>query len=272
LAAWRKSATPVVPVAGLIMALLFVPITLIATPTISVAAAPGWFRDQAGCEIWVGALSVSLLDWQGACREGRAEGAGRLAAVFRRADGLGNRELSCNCVATDGRVVGEGSIQGPGFGRYEGDLANGVPDGRGTRIYKSGERYEGGWRDGSRHGEGEVTSPRGWLYRGVFAKDVFSGHGRSEWRNGDWHEGAYLGGLRHGRGTYASPTAGWRYEGDFVKGVREGEGTLFLETGHRFMGVFKNGKPDGKGVCVDPASKKRGACRYTLGRFKEWLE
>lgn len=236
------------------------------------AAAAGWVADASGCEIWVGDLPVSSIEWQGACRQGRAAGEGRLVVVLKDPDEPAGRELSCACVASDGRMVGEGVIQGPGFGRYEGDLADGVPHGQGDRVYGSGERYEGGWRDGARHGEGEVVSPRGWLYRGGFAKDVFSGRGRSEWRNGDWHEGAYLGGLRHGPGTYASPTAGWRYEGDFVKGVREGQGTLFLDTGHQFTGAFKNGKPDGDGVCVDPASRKSGACRYGLGRFKEWLD
>ena len=236
------------------------------------ASSDGWATDEAGCEIWVGELPISSIEWQSGCDGGRAEGAGRLVAVLKGGAGAGDRELSCECFATGGRVVGDGVIQGAEFGRYEGGLENGVAHGQGTRLYKSGERYEGAWRDGARHGEGEVTSPRGWLYRGEFAEDVFFGQGRSEWRNGDWHEGAYRGGLRHGRGTYASPTAGWRYEGDFVEGVREGQGTLFLQSGHQFTGAFKNGKPDGKGVCVDPASSKRGACRYSLGRFREWLE
>ena len=240
-------------------------------------AAPGrpfaaWVTDESGCEIWLDNDAATSVNWDGGCRAGRVEGPGRLT-VIRGVSGRSDRvEMRCDCVASGGRVTGEGTIVGPDYGRFEGGLVNGAPHGAGIRLYKSGERHQGAWRSGKREGPGEVISPRGWRYRGGFVADEFSGQGRSEWRNGDWHEGAYLAGMRHGHGAYGSKTGGWRYHGAFVKGVREGPGLLVLETGHTFSGVFKKGKPDGKGVCRDPTTKNEGACRYSLGRFMEWLE
>lgn len=255
---------------ALLLAMLF------AGPQAPLAASTEWVRDNEGCEIWRGdeaeTRAVSKVTWQGDCLDGRADGAGWLVVVLGAPGGPDAREMTCGCVATEGRVIGAGTITGPAFGRYDGELVNARPHGHGIRIYKSGERYEGAWRGGLRHGRGEVTSPSGWLYRGDFARDVFAGRGRSEWQNGDWHEGGYVAGLRHGEGVYGSTSGGWRYEGRFENGVRQGKGMLYLKTGHTFSGLFKNGKPDGKGVCLDPVSKKRGACRYSLGRFREWLD
>jgi hypothetical protein len=235
-------------------------------------AVAGWFADNEGCQIWLKYEAVASIEWQGTCLLGRAKGAGRLVVVLGSTGQANDTELICECMATDGRVVGSGSVTGPDFGRYDGLLSDGVPQGLGIRVYKGGERYEGAWREGRRHGEGVVVSPRGWRYRGGFSDDLFSGQGRSEWQNGDWHEGAYLAGMRHGQGKYESKSGGWRFDGAFVKGVREGRGVLVLETGHTFSGEFKNGKPNGKGVCHDPSTRRDGACRYRLGRFKEWLE
>ncbi len=235
-------------------------------------SASGWIADEAGCQIWLREEADYQVFWQGDCADGKAEGSGLLELTRASLGEAGIWELTCDCTAVRGRMTGIGSIAGPDFGRYEGELADGAPNGLGVRRYKGGERYEGAWLHGERHGQGEVVSPRGWRYRGEFVRDLFSGHGRSEWRNGDWHEGAYARGLRHGQGEYGSRTGGWRYEGAFVNGVREGEGTLFLKSGHTFTGPFKAGKPDGKGVCLDPATRKQGVCRYSEGRFLEWLD
>jgi hypothetical protein len=208
-----------------------------------------WVADENGCEIWLKDGLAAAVDWRGGCRDGRAERPGALR-VTRGKPGLpGRTEMTCDCVASDGRVTGTGSIVGPDFGRFEGNLFDGAAHGIGVRDYTTGERYDGRWRDGKRQGEGLVTSPRGWRYQGTFEADVFSGQGRSDWRNGDWHEGAYLDGVRHGPGKYRSKSGGWHYEGAFVKGVREGRGLLVLETGHTFSGLFKKGK--------------RGCCRIT---------
>jgi hypothetical protein len=242
---------------------------LVLTPNRPIAA---WFADETGRRIWLDNAAATSVDWDGVCREGRADGPGRLTVIHGVSGRPDRTEMTCACIASAGRVAGEGTVLGPDYARFEEDLANGAPHGRGARLYKSGERYQGAWRDGKREGLGEVISPRGWRYRGDFLADAFSGQGRSEWRNGDWHQGAYLAGMRHGPGAYGSKSGGWRYQGAFVEGVREGRGLLVLETGHTFSDMFKKGKPDGKGVCRDPSTNKQGPCRYSLGRFREWLD
>ncbi len=243
-----------------------------ALAMMALPAVAGWVGDEAGCEIWLSEDADYQVEWQGDCAGGKADGPGLLELTRASPGEAGAWELTCECTARAGHLSETGSITGPDFGRYDGELADGLPSGAGIRVYKGGERYEGVWLNGKRHGQGEVISPRGWRYRGGFEQDLFSGHGRSEWRNGDWYEGAYLKGLRHGRGEYGAKSGGWKYQGNFVKDVREGAGTLILKSGHTFTGQFKKGKPDGKGTCLDPAVGKKGACRYSLGRFMEWLD
>jgi hypothetical protein len=38
--------------------------------------------------------------------------------------------------------------------KYEGELSNGKPHGKGTMIYTDGSRYDGEWSEGIQHGKG----------------------------------------------------------------------------------------------------------------------
>lgn len=67
---------------------------------------------------------------------------------------------SYNGKCKEGLANGKGSAIGTD--RYDGQFLNGLPDGRGTYIWSSGESYKGYWRVGKRNGEGEYT----FLYEG----------------------------------------------------------------------------------------------------------
>ena len=60
--------------------------------------------------------------------------------------------------------------------RYEGELANSVPHGRGTHYFASGATFEGFWENGLREGAGKYTFTTGAVEESV------SGDGA--WKNG----------------------------------------------------------------------------------------
>jgi hypothetical protein len=55
----------------------------------------------------------------------------------------------------DGLANGKGSAIG--IDRYEGQFLKGLPEGKGTYTWATGESYTGYWREGKRNGEGEYT-------------------------------------------------------------------------------------------------------------------
>ncbi|MBT6855937.1 MAG: hypothetical protein HOA09_10280, partial [Nitrospina sp.] len=57
-------------------------------------------------------------------------------------------------------------------GKYEGQIENGKPNGRGSLIYRNGTRYEGEFKEGRWNGEGTFTFPDGEKWVGEFRKDA----------------------------------------------------------------------------------------------------
>ena len=60
-------------------------------------------------------------------------------------------------------------------GSYQGDLIDGIPNGKGSSVTEKGVRYTGSWKDGKYHGKGVVTLPTGEQYNGNF--DMGRRHG-----------------------------------------------------------------------------------------------
>ncbi len=102
-------------------------------------------------------------------------------------------------------------------GRYEGDLVNGLPTGKGIYTWVDGDRYEGDFVKGEQTGKGILI-----------------------WVNGDRYEGDFVKGAQTGKGIYTW-VDGDRYEGDFIKGVLTGKGIFTLINGDRYEGDFVNG-------------------------------
>jgi hypothetical protein len=118
--------------------------------------------------------------------------------------------------------------------RYQGDVVNGRPHGRGVLEWpedgpwRNEKRYEGEFFEGNRHGRGVMT-----------------------YRNGNRYEGDFAGGRFWGKGTYIF-LGGSRYEGDFVKSAMSGRGVYSFyfnlePTGERLEGEFIDGRLNGRG-------------------------
>ncbi|MDB9871761.1 caspase family protein [Alphaproteobacteria bacterium] len=84
--------------------------------------------------------------------------------------------------------------------------------------WKTGDKYEGEWKNGNRNGEGVFT-----------------------WKTGDKYEGEYKDGKRHGQGilTYSN---GSKYLGEWKNGKRNGQGTNTQANGKVTEGIWKDNK------------------------------
>lgn len=108
-------------------------------------------------------------------------------------------------IGADGALSGRGTltwrIRGAAsydehavYSRYEGELANGRPDGRGKLVMRSGERYEGEFRAGLYHGQGVLHAASGDIYEGRLAFGLPNGDGRYAHASGEIETGRFSAG------------------------------------------------------------------------------
>lgn len=109
------------------------------------------------------------------------------------------------------------------WGRYVGDLSNGLRHGYGKMTWTNDRSYDGQWKQDRRHGWGMWRHERVGVYRGW-------------WSNGH----------RHGMGTFRYAN-GDMYEGTWKQGKEDGRGTLVLN-GDRHTCVYKLGRATGGGL------------------------
>lgn len=147
----------------------------------------------------------NVVTWSGACKDGFAEGPGKLAwndadDGRRRLEGTlskgivtGEAKLTWaadkNTRGTDqdrdsyegtlrsGQPDGQGFFQFADGAMYEGGVAKGQPQGPGIRVDADRSRYDGSWVDGKRDGKGKATFAMGGSYQGDWSRDSFHGNG-----------------------------------------------------------------------------------------------
>jgi len=186
-------------------------------PTVKMRAAPehpGWSVDQrTGCWVWSAYPQPNeTVHWSEGCGpDGKAAGRGVLERQF------------------DGETE-----------RYEGDLRDGKPNGRGVETSGRGDRYEGGFRDGKWHGHGVLSWASGNRYEGAFRDGMQHGRGVLTWFNGDRYEGEWCDGMQNGKGVLAWAN-GDRYEGRWRNGQPNGHGVYVLPNGNRYEGEWRDG-------------------------------
>ena len=96
-------------------------------------------------------------------------------------------------------------VDGPISDVYEGDQADGVPDGQGVLHRADGAVYKGSWRSGKMHGEGHLK------------------YGETD--RLDEYRGQFNSGMRHRKGTLTW-SDGRRYTGEWEDNQINGEGVL----------------------------------------------
>jgi hypothetical protein len=121
-----------------------------------VVLAGDWIADaKTGCKLWnPHPSSGETVIWPGPCKDGFAEGKGRLdwlraGKPYERDEGEWRA----------GRQTGRGTQTWPG-GIYDGQLSDGLPHGHG--VLTLGEaRYEGAFLNGIPNGSGVLTNASG---------------------------------------------------------------------------------------------------------------
>ena len=89
---------------------------------------------------------------------------------------------------------------------YEGEMVDGLPDGKGKEIYKNGDEYVGQFLRGKKHGFGILYSPGKFRYCGNFVNNKMNGHGVIEYENGAVYKGEFKNGQYDGQGTFVDQT------------------------------------------------------------------
>jgi hypothetical protein len=85
-------------------------------------------------------------------------------------------------------------------GWYDGPLAFGIRQGKGTMDYINGDKYDGEWNHNLMHGQGTYTQKGGCVKSGTWIEGKFTGVGSWEFPDGIY-EGSFLDDKKHGKGT-----------------------------------------------------------------------
>ena len=125
--------------------------------------------------------------------------------------------------------------------RYEGGIRNGMKHGYGVYRYRHGTVYRGMWVNDRAHGKGIIIWPNGDRYEGEWADNLRSGRGSYIWAMGDRYAGLWRDDRKEGVGVYTWKE-GDRFEGQWLRGKREGPGEYIWPDGKRFRGIWKADK------------------------------
>mmetsp|Transcript_15197 Transcript_15197/g.33521 ORF Transcript_15197/g.33521 Transcript_15197/m.33521 type:complete len:477 (-) Transcript_15197:1522-2952(-) len=188
---------------------------------------------------------------------------------------------------------GTGTLSGKnGFVKYQGQWHAGRPCGLGRRTYPlTGDRHEGGYKDGDRHGGGVYLWANGDRYSGEWDMGLMQGRGRFEWAQsgeiytGLWEagkmcgegvkqqadgsrlSGTFLNGSLHGWAQKKFPE-GDLYTGGFEDSVREGYGEYYWSDGSVYRGLWRDDFMHGVGEmtsCVCTTSRAVGSSSSRAG-------
>ncbi len=154
--------------------------------------------------------------------------------------------------------------------KYTGELANGLPHGQGHMTWINGDVYQGEFKDNALHGKGETkyapSTLHNWQrYNGEYVNNEPNGEGHLTRTNGEVDHGQFKNGRLDGKGSRNFPN-GESYEGMFQEGSYCGQG-IYRGNGFTYSGNFMNGKLNGQGTRTDGVTKDEGI--YKNGRLSD---
>ena len=149
---------------------------------------------------------------------------------------------------------------------YEGELARGLPHGRGVLVYADGARFDGEWCRDKRQGFGKEYYPPsgsvshsggaleegrilfGESYEGEWEADRKHGNGTFRYASGDVFQGEYRHGKRDGQGVYTYARGEGCFEGEYRADLREGHGVETFPSGAVYDGQWSRDVKEGSGT------------------------
>jgi antitoxin component YwqK of YwqJK toxin-antitoxin module/uncharacterized coiled-coil protein SlyX len=148
--------------------------------------------------------------------------------------------------------------------RYEGELAEGIYQGKGKLFAENGQIERQGDFDKGQLKQGEHYSADGvLLYSGGFSEGLYSGQGTLFYPNRSIrYQGEFQAGKPTGKGKAFDEGGRLLYEGNFASGLYAGEGIEYYPGGAvKYQGQFLAGKYNGPGKLLNEA----GALVYEGG-------
>lgn len=165
-------------------------------------------------------------------------------------------------------AVNQGKVVYP-EGFYEGELIQGIPNGKGKYTYHDGSYHQGQWLNGKRDGMGRFVILDGQTYVGEWLDNEMHGQGTLKFPNGEYYQGKWVFGKRHGFGKSGNSEGVYKgfwfedkmhgqgefrysdgtiYEGQWFFNVRQGQGKLTgkIDT---YQGRWEADSRFGYGVC-----------------------
>ncbi len=130
---------------------------------------------------------------------------------------------------------------------YVGSIQYSAPHGKGTAIYKNGNKYVGHWKNGKKNGYGTFTFANGAKYVGYFANNIPNGKGTITVTNHYKYVGEWKNGVKEGYGE-KTWTDGDKYEGEWRNDKMSGKGTYTWKSGDKYVGFWKNDNRHGQGI------------------------
>ena len=83
---------------------------------------------------------------------------------------------------------------------YEGNLLNGIRNGKGKMKFKNGNIYYGKWKSNHIIGDGKMIYNNGDEYNGSWVNNIREGKGSMKYKNGEIYEGLWKDGKKNGEG------------------------------------------------------------------------
>lgn len=142
-------------------------------------------------------------------------------------------------------------FQTPDGRLYEGEMKNGMMEGKGMLVFPSQTRYTGEFKANRFHGRGVLSYPEGFSYQGQFHFGKPHGYGMMNFPDGRIYIGDFQAGKFHGRGTLVHPD-GSRYSGEFHEDSRTGHGVFEYANRFSYVGRFENNMRNGRGTLRFP--------------------
>ena len=105
------------------------------------------------------------------------------------------------------------------YGKYIGNVHNGLRERKGIMNYNDGDRYECVWKNDKMEGKGIYYFNNSNIYEGVWKNNKCEGKGIYYYNDGD------------------------RYEGDWKNNKCEGKNIMYYNNGDREIGYFFDGHP-----------------------------
>lgn len=203
-------------------------------------------------------LTLAATAPGGAAEPARAAKGSRPAAVVKRCDTTMTTAGVVETIAwtgqcIDGKFAGKGVMTWTAGDKvqrdFEGELANGLPLGKGLLKWADGRSYEGDFQEWIPHGRGVMKFPDSRRFEGEFAAGEMQG-GALYLPGGERFDGPLVAGLPEGNGRVLKPN-GDAYDAIFKAGQPVGVASYSFggeRKGGRFIGLIDSHAPHGDGV------------------------